>query len=92
MAVRASRYQALSSKTRYLRHAVKAIGPVCPDYSVISDLLARKPIGWAMSFSPDSELTKKASKDTKTAVFLSCDRSHHSIIRRFSDARPTFPE
>jgi len=28
--------------------------------AVVMDLFARKPIGWAMSFSPDSELTGKA--------------------------------
>ncbi len=28
--------------------------------AVVLDLFARKPIGWAMSFSADSELTKKA--------------------------------
>jgi putative transposase len=30
--------------------------------AVVIDLFARKPIGWAMSCSPDSELTKKALK------------------------------
>ncbi|EZG33031.1 hypothetical protein AU10_04125 [Escherichia coli E1728] len=28
--------------------------------AVIPDLFARKPVGWAMSFSPDSRLTMKA--------------------------------
>ncbi|HDT3000346.1 TPA: hypothetical protein QHL53_002599 [Proteus mirabilis] len=28
--------------------------------AVVMDLFARKPIGWAMSFSPDSQLTEKA--------------------------------
>ncbi len=28
--------------------------------AVVLDLFARKPVGWAMSFSPDSELTAKA--------------------------------
>ncbi|MCC8368400.1 DDE-type integrase/transposase/recombinase [Xenorhabdus sp. PB61.4] len=28
--------------------------------AVVIDLFARKPLGWAMSFSPDSELTKTA--------------------------------
>ncbi|MBE8597091.1 hypothetical protein IQ209_11355 [Xenorhabdus sp. BG5] len=27
---------------------------------MVLDLFARKPVGWAMSHSPDSELTKKA--------------------------------
>ncbi|WP_157935217.1 DDE-type integrase/transposase/recombinase, partial [Vibrio breoganii] len=30
--------------------------------AVVIDLFARKPIGWAMSFSPDSQLTGKALK------------------------------
>ena len=32
------------------------------DLAVVIDLFARKPIGWAMSFSPDSQLTGKALK------------------------------
>ncbi len=28
--------------------------------AVVLDLFARKPVGWAMSLSPDSELTSKA--------------------------------
>ncbi|MBO1927487.1 DDE-type integrase/transposase/recombinase [Thiomicrorhabdus sp. 6S2-11] len=28
--------------------------------AVVIDLFARKPVGWAMSFSPDSELSAKA--------------------------------
>ncbi|EKT0593634.1 DDE-type integrase/transposase/recombinase, partial [Morganella morganii] len=28
--------------------------------AVVLDLFARKPVGWAMSFSPDSRLTTKA--------------------------------
>ncbi len=28
--------------------------------AVVLDLFARKPVGWAMSFSPDSRLTMKA--------------------------------
>ncbi len=28
--------------------------------AVVLDLFSRKPVGWAMSFSPDSALTKKA--------------------------------
>lgn len=30
--------------------------------AVVLDLFARKPVGWAMSFSPDSRLTTKALK------------------------------
>ncbi|WP_024247871.1 DDE-type integrase/transposase/recombinase, partial [Escherichia coli] len=30
--------------------------------AVVLDLFARKPVGWAMSFSPDSRLTIKALK------------------------------
>ena len=30
------------------------------DLAVVLDLFARQPVGWAMSFSPDSRLTMKA--------------------------------
>ncbi|MEE6304554.1 DDE-type integrase/transposase/recombinase, partial [Escherichia coli] len=32
--------------------------------AVVLDLFARKPVGWAMSFSPDSRLTMKALEPT----------------------------
>ena len=37
----------------------------CWAYSaVVPDLFARKPVGWAMSFSPDSKFTSRALKIT----------------------------
>ena len=36
--------------------------------AVVLDLFARKPVGWAMSFSPDSKLTIKALEMGKRAA------------------------
>ncbi|GHM46456.1 hypothetical protein ECZU48_47890 [Escherichia coli] len=36
--------------------------------AVVLDLFARKPVGWAMSFSPDSRLTMKALWHGKPVV------------------------
>jgi len=51
--------------------------------AVVLDLYARKPIGWAMSFSPDSELTGKAlimafeSRGRPKGVMFHSDQGSH---------------
>ncbi len=59
--------------------------------AVVLDLFARKPVGWAMSFSPDSELTTKALQmawelrgHPKQVMFHS-DQSHY-ISRQYRQA------
>ncbi|GKO20281.1 hypothetical protein NUBL22007_47450 [Klebsiella pneumoniae] len=52
--------------------------------AVVLDLFARKPVGWAMSFSPDSRLTMKALEmawETRGkpvgVMFHSGQQAHH---------------
>jgi putative transposase len=53
------------------------------------DLFARKPIGWAMSFSPDSELTGKAlshafeSRGRPEEVMFHSDQGSHYTSTKF---------
>ncbi len=56
--------------------------------AVVLDLFARKPVGWAMSFSPDSELTAKALQmdwelrgHPKQVMFHSDQGSHYTSLQ-----------
>lgn len=57
--------------------------------AVVLDLYARKPIGWAMSLSPDSELTSKAltmayeSRGKPKGVMFHSDQGSHYTSRQF---------
>jgi putative transposase len=57
--------------------------------AVMMDLFARKPIGWAMSLPPDSELTSKAlkmayeSRGRPKGVRLHGDQGSHYTSRKF---------
>ncbi|WP_394551015.1 IS3 family transposase [Pantoea sp. SGAir0180] len=57
--------------------------------AVVLDLFARKPVGWAMSFSPDSRLTIKALKiawETRgkpEGVMFHSDQGSHYTSRQF---------
>ncbi len=62
---------------------------------MVLDLFARKPVGWAMSFAPDSELTAKALQmawelrgHPKQVMFHSDQGSHYTsrqyIARRLN--------
>ena len=57
--------------------------------AVVLDLFARKPIGWAMSFSPDSQLTSKAlkmayeSRGKPKGVMFHSDQGTHYTSRKF---------
>ena len=57
--------------------------------AVVMDLFARKPIGWAMSLSPDSELTSKAlkmayeSRGRPKGVMFHSDQGSHYTSRKF---------
>ncbi|EHZ7348224.1 IS3 family transposase [Vibrio parahaemolyticus] len=57
--------------------------------AVVLDLFARKPIGWAMSFSPDSQLTSKAlkmayeSRGMPTGVMFHSDQGSHYTSRKY---------
>lgn len=57
--------------------------------AVVIDLFARKPIGWAMSFSPDSQLTVKAlkmayeSRGMPTGVMFHSDQGTHYTNRKY---------
>jgi putative transposase len=56
--------------------------------AVVMDLFARKPIGWAMSLSPDSDLTSKALSHAfesrgrpKEVMFHSDQGSHYTSVK-----------
>ncbi len=57
--------------------------------AVVIDLFARKPIGWAMSLSPDSELTSKALKmayehrGRPRGVMFHSDQGSHYTSRKY---------
>src|SRR5690554_3895385 len=57
--------------------------------AVVMDLFGRKPVGWAMSLSPDSELTSAALKmayacrGRPKGVMLHSDQGSHCTSRRF---------
>ncbi|MGR5066712.1 IS3 family transposase [Photobacterium sp. DNB22_13_2] len=57
--------------------------------AVVIDLFARKPIGWAMSFSPDSKLTGKAlsmafeSRGRPKGVMFHSDQGSHYTSRKY---------
>jgi len=57
--------------------------------AVVLDLFSRKPIGWAMSLSPDSELTSKAltmayeSRGKPQGVMFHSDQGMHYTSRKF---------
>lgn len=57
--------------------------------AVVLDLFARKPVGWAMSFSPDSRLTIKAlemARETRgkpDGVMFHSDQGSHYTSRQF---------
>ncbi|WP_420820646.1 IS3 family transposase [Serratia microhaemolytica] len=57
--------------------------------AVVMDLFARKPIGWAMSFSPDSQLTGKAlsiafeSRGKPKGVLFHSDQGSHYTSRTY---------
>lgn len=60
--------------------------------AVVLDLFARKPVGWAMSFSPDSELTVKALQMTweqrgrPQGVMFHSDQGSHYTSRQYRQA------
>lgn len=60
--------------------------------AVVVDLFARKPVGWAMSFSPDSQLTVKAlkmayeSRERPTGVMFHSDQGTHYTSRKYRQA------
>ncbi len=57
--------------------------------AVVMDLFARKPVGWAMSFSPDSELTCKElshafeSRVRPQGLMFHSDQGSHYTSRKF---------
>ncbi|ELY5880158.1 IS3 family transposase [Cronobacter sakazakii] len=57
--------------------------------AVVLDLFARKPVGWAMSFSPDSRLTMKAlemaweTRGKPIGVMFHSDQGSHYTSRQF---------
>lgn len=57
--------------------------------AVVLDLFARKPVGWAMSLSPDSELTSKAlamafeSRGRPKGLMFHSDQGCHYTSRKF---------
>ncbi len=57
--------------------------------AVVLDLFARKPVGWAMSLSPDSELTSKAlmvafeARGRPKGLLFHSDQGSHYTSRRF---------
>ncbi|EAB8293357.1 IS3 family transposase [Salmonella enterica subsp. enterica] len=57
--------------------------------AVVLDLFARKPVGWAMSFSPDSRLTIKAlgmaweARGKPAEVMFHSDQGSHYTSRQF---------
>lgn len=57
--------------------------------AVVPDLFARKPVGWAMSFSPDSKLTIKAlemaweARGKPAGVMFHSDQGSHYTSRQF---------
>ncbi|WP_148717732.1 IS3-like element IS911 family transposase [Escherichia coli] len=57
--------------------------------AVVLDLFARKPVGWAMSFSPDSRLTMKAlemaweTRGKPGGVMFYSDQGSHYTSRQF---------
>jgi putative transposase len=57
--------------------------------AVVIDLFARKPVGWAMSFSPDSKLTSKAltmafeSRGKPQGVMFHSDQGSHYTSRKY---------
>lgn len=57
--------------------------------AVVPDLFARKPVGWAMSFSPDSRLTMKAlemaweTRGKPVGVMFHSDQGSHYTSRQF---------
>jgi putative transposase len=57
--------------------------------AIVMDLFARKPVGWAMSLSPDSQLTANAlsmafeSRGRPTGVMFHSDQGCHYTSRKF---------
>ncbi len=57
--------------------------------AVVLDLFSRKPVGWAMSFSPDSRLTMKAlemaweTRGKPVGVMFHSDQGSHYTSRQF---------
>jgi len=57
--------------------------------AVVLDLFAKKPVGWAMSFSPDSRLTMKAlemaweTRGKPAGVMFHSDQGSHYTSRQF---------
>ncbi|NJQ22355.1 IS3 family transposase [Pantoea sp. LS15] len=57
--------------------------------AIVLDLFARKPVGWAMSFSPDSRLTMKAlemaweTRGKPVGVMFHSDQGSHYTSRQF---------
>lgn len=57
--------------------------------AVVLDLFVRKPVGWAMSFSPDSRLTTKAlqmaweRRGKPSGVMFHSDQGSHYTSRQF---------
>ncbi len=60
--------------------------------AVVLDLFARKPVGWAMSYSPDSELTVKALqmawelRGRPEGVMFHSDQGSHYTSRKYRQA------
>ncbi|HDG1683961.1 TPA: IS3 family transposase [Kluyvera ascorbata] len=61
--------------------------------AVVLDLFARKPVGWAMSFSPDSKLTIRAlemaweARGKPAGVMFHSDQGSHYTSRQFRQFR-----
>ena len=69
---------------------MKELGLVsCQQPTHFLDLFAGKPVGWAMSFSPDSKLTIKAlemaweTRGKPAGVMFPSDRGSHYTSRQF---------
>ncbi|WP_331251953.1 DDE-type integrase/transposase/recombinase, partial [Enterobacter hormaechei] len=68
---------------------MKELGLVsCQQPTHFLDLFARKPVGWAMSFSPDSKLTIKAlemaweTRGKPAGVMFPSDQGSHYTSRQ----------
>ncbi|WP_407646971.1 IS3 family transposase [Erwinia tracheiphila] len=65
--------------------------------AVVPDLFSRKPVGWAMSFFPDSALAAKAlsmareARGTPTNLLYHSDQGSHYTSRKFSPLLWRYP-
>ncbi|MGL9750330.1 MAG: IS3 family transposase, partial [Symbiopectobacterium sp.] len=64
-------------------------GKRCAYLAVVLDLFARKPVGWAISFSPDSQLTTKAlemafeNRGRPSVLMFHSEQDSHYTSRQF---------